>query len=149
MVFMGPRTLQEATKSDEIRRALLEQDLLETIIALPGRLSPISSMLLYGLVFSNCKAAAQRGKVQVIDLRPYFEGTSDRCTAARTLTASAMTVLRDALRTIRAGHCQPNSTLRVLHQTHLSSPCSDPVRYVRTQINSDVWTCLGDTGSFI
>ncbi|MCX5163707.1 type I restriction-modification system subunit M [Streptomyces sp. NBC_00264] len=51
----------------EIRRWLLEQDLLEGVVALPGRLWPNTSIPSYIWLLSNCKPPHLRGKVIALD----------------------------------------------------------------------------------
>ena len=53
----------------EIRRWILEKDLLETIVALPEQLFFNTGIATYVWIFSNRKDAARKGKVQLIDGR--------------------------------------------------------------------------------
>ena len=51
-----------------IRRWLFENDMVETIMALPGGLLPTTSIPIYLWILSNKKNQAQKGKVCLIDL---------------------------------------------------------------------------------
>ena len=56
----------------EIRRFILENDLLEALIALPEQLFYNTGIATYVWVVTNRKAPARKGKVQLIDARPSF-----------------------------------------------------------------------------
>lgn len=56
----------------EIRRYLLENDLLEAIVALPEQLFYNTGIASYVWLLSNRKKAERRGKVQLIDARQQF-----------------------------------------------------------------------------
>jgi type I restriction enzyme M protein len=56
----------------EIRRYLLENDLLEAIVALPEQLFYNTGIASYVWLVSNRKSEARRGKVQLIDARERF-----------------------------------------------------------------------------
>jgi type I restriction enzyme M protein len=56
----------------EIRRFLLEHDLLEALIALPEQLFYNTGIATYVWVVTNRKAAARRGKVQLIDATSFW-----------------------------------------------------------------------------
>ncbi|WP_139177052.1 N-6 DNA methylase [Geodermatophilus siccatus] len=92
-----------ADSSDSVRKAILAEDLLEAVVALPAGLSPSTNIQLYALIFANCKAASRRGKVQVINLRPYFETSRNRHTTQRELQGDAFDVLRNSLASVRDG----------------------------------------------
>ncbi|WP_315005385.1 class I SAM-dependent DNA methyltransferase [uncultured Selenomonas sp.] len=57
----------------EIRRWIIEQDLLETIIALPDQLFYNTGILTYVWIVTNCKSAIRKGKIQLIDGTSFFE----------------------------------------------------------------------------
>lgn len=88
---------------DTVRKAVLTEDLLEAVVALPGGLSPSTNIQLYALIFANNKPAARAGKVQVINLRPYFRTAQDRRSTQRDLQHDAFEVLSDALASVRNG----------------------------------------------
>ena len=56
----------------EIRRFILENDLLEALIALPEQLFYNTGIATYVWVVSNRKAAARKGKVQLIDASGFW-----------------------------------------------------------------------------
>lgn len=57
----------------EIRRWVLENDLLDTIIGLPDQLFYNTWISTYIWILSNRKAPAKKGKVKLIDARNYFK----------------------------------------------------------------------------
>ncbi len=56
----------------EIRKWIIEQDLLEGIIALPDQLFYNTGIATYIWVLSNRKTKARKGKIQLIDATSYF-----------------------------------------------------------------------------
>src|SRR2546423_2851318 len=56
----------------EIRRYILESDLLEALIALPEQLFYNTGIATYVWVVTNRKAAARKGKVQLIDATSFW-----------------------------------------------------------------------------
>ena len=61
-----------ASGESEIRRYILENDLLEALIALPEQLFYNTGIATYVWLLSNRKAAARRGKVQLIDATGFW-----------------------------------------------------------------------------
>jgi len=59
----------------EIRRWILEKDLLETIVALPDQLFYNTGINTYLWFISNRKSKERKGKVQLIDARTFFKKT--------------------------------------------------------------------------
>ena len=59
----------------EIRRFILEHDLLESLIALPEQLFYNTGIATYVWVVTNRKAPARKGKVQLIDASHFDQGT--------------------------------------------------------------------------
>jgi len=59
----------------EIRRFIMENDLLEALIALPEQLFYNTGIATYVWVVTNRKAAARRGKVQLIDASQFDQDT--------------------------------------------------------------------------
>lgn len=57
----------------EIRRWVLEKDLLEAIVALPDQLYYNTGITTYLWFLTNRKEAKRKGKVQLIDARQFFE----------------------------------------------------------------------------
>ena len=56
----------------EIRRWILEKDLLETIVALPDQLFYNTGINTYIWILSNKKSAERKGKVQLVDARMFW-----------------------------------------------------------------------------
>ena len=61
-----------ASGPSEIRRWLLESDLVEAIVALPTDMFMNTGIATYMWILDNNKAARRRGKVQLIDARTFF-----------------------------------------------------------------------------
>ncbi len=57
----------------EIRRWILENDWLETVVALPEQLFPHTAIGTYLWLLSNRKTPEKRGRVQLIDARSFWE----------------------------------------------------------------------------
>ena len=71
-LFTGDATQGEA----QIRRYLIENDLIETIIALPEDLFYNTDIATFVWVLSNNKDPRRKGKIQLIDARSFFEPMS-------------------------------------------------------------------------
>ncbi len=56
----------------EIRRWIIESDMLEAVVALPDQLFYNTGISTYIWVVTNRKSPARRGKVQLVDARDYF-----------------------------------------------------------------------------
>ena len=56
----------------EIRRWIIESDMLEAVVALPDQLFYNTGISTYVWVVTNRKAPARRGKVQLVDARDHF-----------------------------------------------------------------------------
>ena len=102
VVFMAPGALL-GDPMNPIRKAVLERDLLETVVALPGGLTPSTQVPLYALVFANRKSGTRSGKVQVVNLRAYFATSTERHATSRSLRTEALEVLTSALAGITPG----------------------------------------------
>ncbi|MFF9135898.1 class I SAM-dependent DNA methyltransferase [Streptomyces sp. NPDC014776] len=98
IMFTATAPLLDAGGS-AIRTWLLEQDLLEAVVALPEGLSAHTHIRLFALVFSNVKAKARRHKVQFIDLRGFYEdATSSRRLERRVISEAALEELSRSLK---------------------------------------------------
>jgi hypothetical protein len=87
------------TGGNAIRTWLLEQDLLDAVVALPEGLSAHTHIRLFALVFSNTKTKARRHKVQFIDLRGFYEdATSSRRLERRVISEVALNELARSLK---------------------------------------------------
>ncbi|MFF0086034.1 N-6 DNA methylase [Streptomyces canus] len=81
-----------------IRTWLLDQDLLDAVVALPEGLSANTSIRLFALVFSNSKPKPRRHKVQFIDLRGFYEDAHSRRPERRVISDAALDELSRSLR---------------------------------------------------
>jgi type I restriction enzyme M protein len=74
IVFNGSPLFTGAAGSgeSEIRRWIIENDLLEAVIALPDQLFYNTGIYTYFWVVTNRKVPKRRGKVQLVDAREYF-----------------------------------------------------------------------------
>ncbi|MFA5748124.1 MAG: N-6 DNA methylase [Candidatus Absconditabacterales bacterium] len=75
LVFNGSPlfTGDAGSGESEIRRWVLENDRLDTIIGLPDQLFYNTGISTYIWILSNRKAPAKKGKVKLIDARTYFK----------------------------------------------------------------------------
>ena len=75
IVFNGSPLFTGAAGSgeSEIRRWIIENDWLEAVVALPDQLFYNTGISTYFWVVTNRKAQERRGKVQLVDVREYFE----------------------------------------------------------------------------
>jgi type I restriction enzyme M protein len=74
IVFNGSPLFTGAAASgeSEIRRWIIENDWLEAVVALPDQLFYNTGISTYFWIVTNRKAAARRGKVQLVDAREMF-----------------------------------------------------------------------------
>jgi type I restriction enzyme M protein len=74
IVFNGSPLFTGAAGSgeSEIRRWIIENDLLEAVIALPDQLFYNTDISTYFWIVTNRKSAVRRGKVQLVDGRDHF-----------------------------------------------------------------------------
>lgn len=74
IVFNGSPLFTGGAGSGEsnIRRWIIENDWLDAIVALPGQLFYNTGISTYIWLVTNRKAAARRGKIQLIDAREHF-----------------------------------------------------------------------------
>ncbi|GGL69936.1 hypothetical protein GCM10010095_63450 [Streptomyces anthocyanicus] len=104
------------TGGNAIRTWLLEQDLLDAVVALPEGLSAHTHIRLFALVFSNAKTKARRHKVQFIDLRGFYEdATSSRRLERRVISEAALDELARSLK-----QSKPTAYSRTVPATELS-----------------------------
>jgi type I restriction enzyme M protein len=75
IVFNGSPLFTGAAGSgeSEIRRWIIENDWLEAVVALPDQLFYNTGISTYFWVVTNRKPTKRRGKVQLVDVRGYFE----------------------------------------------------------------------------
>lgn len=86
------------TGGSAIRTWLLDQDLLDAVVALPEGLSANTSIRLFALIFSNNKPKARRHKVQFIDLRGFYEDAHSRRPERRVISEAALDELSRSLK---------------------------------------------------
>lgn len=80
MVMLTTGNVLWGVDGNNIRRRMLEQDLVETIIALPqGAHQPYTSIPVYLWVITNKKCWDRQGKVQLIDARSFSNGSKREC----------------------------------------------------------------------
>lgn len=77
IVFNGSPLFSGAAGSgeSEIRRWIIENDMLEAVVALPDQLFYNTGISTYFWVVTNRKSVARRGKVQLLDARDIFTKT--------------------------------------------------------------------------
>lgn len=88
----------------DVRRELIEQDLLEAVISLPaGAFAPSTDIPGFALVINNNKMQRRKGFVQLIDIRNEFSRERHRGFLERTLTQEGTAKLHAALRSVKNG----------------------------------------------
>ncbi|MBY4209100.1 N-6 DNA methylase [Rhodococcus fascians] len=90
-----------ASSDDVVRNAILEQDLVDAVIALPAGLAANTKIPLFLLVLSNSKRASRRGKVQLLDLRSFSTSVRDAVRPAKSLDQDAYAQIANGLGTIK------------------------------------------------
>lgn len=96
IMLCAPHPLTERSGSS-IRAWLLENDLIEAIVALPEGLSSETSIRLFALVLNNSKPERWKGKVQVVDLRSSYVDATGRRPEGRRISDSGLDELRKAI----------------------------------------------------
>lgn len=97
--LVNPAALSRRGRTADVRRQILEADLLESVTRLPEGLAPNTSIPLYLLTFSNSHRTSGSGTVVVADLQTEFISHRGR----RSLRVEALTELESGLRTGRPG----------------------------------------------
>jgi hypothetical protein len=100
VLLCAPAPLVDRSGS-KIRDWLLEDDLLEGIVALPEGLSAVTSIRLFALVLNNAKPSNWAGKAQVVDLRGYYEQAPRAEPERRRLSTEGVEYLRKAFRRLK------------------------------------------------
>ncbi|MET7636734.1 N-6 DNA methylase [Streptomyces sp. NPDC005078] len=103
------------TGGTTIRTWLLDQDLLDAVVALPQGLSTSTSFRLFALIFSNNKPKSRRNKVQFIDLRGFYGDGDTRRREHRTISGAALDELARSLK-----HQKPTAYSRTASAKDLS-----------------------------
>jgi len=85
VVTAGPSLFSGSAGSgeSEIRRWIIENDLLEAIVALPGELFNNTAIPTYVWLLTNRKGPHQKGRVRLINGRDYYRGLRHRSGAKR------------------------------------------------------------------
>lgn len=102
VTFLSPGTAT-GRSGDSVRTALIEADLVESIIALPSGLHGATELPLFAVVLSNRKSRALEGRVQTVDLRGYYETDRTRRAAPRSFSTAGQEMLERALSSTKSG----------------------------------------------
>ena len=97
--LVPPGALRFGGATAEMRRAILEAGLLESVTRLPEGLAPNTAIPLYLLTFTNRPKAVARGTAMIADLQTQFA----RNGALREMPLSAFMELESGLRTGKSG----------------------------------------------
>lgn len=101
VVFLTGAALA-ARNSQAVRARLLEDDVVDSVIALPSGVTPDTAVPLFAVVLDTAKSAQRKELVQFVDLRAQFE-TSKSAGTPRALGSGAVELLRSALDSDRDG----------------------------------------------
>ena len=96
VTFMVGGSLWRSGADAAVRAAVVDNDLIEAIVALPAGLTQ-AAVPCYAVVFDRNKSEARKGRIQLIDLRASSEGSRLR-DAPRQIRAAALDTLRNAAR---------------------------------------------------
>lgn len=99
VALVNPGALSRGGTNAELRRRVLDDGLLESVVRLPEGLAPNTALPLYLLTFSNRVREAGRGKAMISDLQTQFTTVQRR----RRMLDSAVRELESGLRTGRPG----------------------------------------------
>jgi SAM-dependent methyltransferase len=132
VLLCAPAPLVDRSGS-RIRDWLLENDLLEGIVALPEGLSAVTNIRLYVLLLNNAKPPNWAGKAQVVDLRGYYAQAPRAEPERRRLSTEGIQYLRKAFEQLRPSPTArpvPLDTFRFGHveAIHKATEASPPVR---------------------
>jgi hypothetical protein len=97
--LVNPGALSTGGTSAEVRRRIVDADLLESVTRLPEGLAPNTAIPLYLLTFTNTPCACDRGKTMVADLQTMFSTERRR----RSIPVEAFRELESGLRTRKPG----------------------------------------------
>lgn len=97
--LVAPSALSSGGATAEVRRAILEAGLIESVSRLPEGLAPNTRIPLYLLTFTNSPPRAARGTAMVADLQTQFTTDGSR----RVLLSSALDELESGLRKRKSG----------------------------------------------
>lgn len=98
VMFCAPKPLIDSAGSP-IREWLIDNDLIEALVALPEGLSADTDIRLFALVLNTAKPTAWSGRAQLVDLRGFFvdANSRDRRPERRRLSDKGLDELRRSL----------------------------------------------------
>jgi N-6 DNA Methylase len=102
VMLIAPTALRGSGPASLLRRAVLDADLVEAVVALPGELALHTDIHLFALALASDKPASRQGRVQVINLRPYFQVSRGR-NGQRALRDDGLRALEHALSSTKDG----------------------------------------------
>jgi hypothetical protein len=102
VILTAPSALRSAG-GEEIRRWLLDRDLLEAVIGLPEGMASRTNIRLNALVLTNNRSERRRKRVQLVNLRGAFEDDPGSSLSLRRLRPDALDSLKQALSSVRSG----------------------------------------------
>lgn len=117
IVFNGSPLFSGAAGSgeSEIRRWIIENDMLEAIVALPDQLFYNTGIYTYIWIITNTKAAERKGKIQLINAIHYYKKMSRSLGNKRNVIGDGVEVTPDQIAEITQiyGEYQHNETRRL------------------------------------
>lgn len=117
IVFNGSPLFSGSAGSgeSEIRKWIIENDLLETIVALPDQLFYNTGIYTYIWIVTNVKAPERQGKIQLINGIHYYKKMSRSLGNKRNAIADGVEVMPDQIAQITQiyGEFQQNATRRL------------------------------------
>lgn len=117
IVFNGSPLFSGSAGSgeSEIRRWIIENDMLEAIVALPDQLFYNTGIYTYIWIVTNAKAAARKGKIQLINGIHYYKKMSRSLGNKRNVIGDGVEVMPDQIAEITRiyGEFQQNATRRL------------------------------------
>lgn len=117
IVFNGSPLFSGSAGSgeSEIRKWMIENDMLEAIVALPDQLFYNTGIYTYIWIVTNAKAAARKGKIQLINGIHYYKKMSRSLGNKRNVIGDGVEVMPDQIAEITQiyGEFQPNATRRL------------------------------------
>lgn len=117
IVFNGSPLFSGSAGSgeSEIRKWIIENDMLEAIVALPDQLFYNTGIYTYIWIVTNAKAAARKGKIQLINGIHYYKKMSRSLGNKRNVIGDGVEVMPDQIAEITRiyGEFQQNATRRL------------------------------------
>jgi type I restriction enzyme M protein len=117
IVFNGSPLFSGSAGSgeSEIRKWIIENDMLEAIVALPDQLFYNTGIYTYIWIVTNAKAPERKGKIQLINGIHYYKKMSRSLGNKRNVIGDGVEVMPDQIAEITQiyGEFQPNATRRL------------------------------------